>query len=245
MTSLFQNLQVIPGIPLETDEIYSDAELYNKLKELQHDTSEVEAEIQRRRRLKSASKGLAIPYIDIDDLVIIIEDLLSKKSTVSKAFQRREVSGGKFTGWATRAIKYYVEPVKLRQAIGRLLNNRNNISLKLMDKYKVLDIERIVSSRYYPEAWKKIMKLLDIALRFKAKDDQLAVKDQTIADKDNEIKRLQTELLRNNSKDWKHEAIKQKKLGVSVAEIARLLSKGRTTISNYLNEPGIKLLWCP
>ena len=88
----------------------------------------------------------------------------------------------------------------------------------------------------------KIKKQLDIATRLQDKDDQLAVKDKTISDKDSEIKRLETELLRNKSKDWKHEAIKLKMSGVPVTEIAKLLSKGRTTTSTHLNKPDVKLL---
>jgi DNA invertase Pin-like site-specific DNA recombinase len=74
------------------------------------------------------------------------------------------------------------------------------------------------------------------------KDDQLAVKDKTISDRDIEITRLKHELLRGKSKDWQHEAIELYKSGVSKAEIAKRLGKGRTTISNYLNKPDIKKL---
>jgi len=224
-------------MPLEEDVLFSDAELYQKSKELQHAASEINAELQRRRRLKSASKGLDTPYIETNDLIIIFEDLLlqTKKYPVSKAFNQRQTNGKKCTDWAKRAIKYYVEPVKLKQAIDYLLKNRNNTGLRLMGKYKILDIESIINSHYYPEAWKKMKNLLNIAL-------SLQDKDKTIADQASEIEVLKTELLRNKSKDWKHPAIELKKSGKSDAEIGRLLSKSRGTISKYMNESSIKLL---
>ncbi len=240
MASL-KNLQVITGVPLEKDELHR-AELsdqYKKLSASKHATSQAEAEIRRLRGLEAASKGQQPAYIDTNDLTTIIEDLLLNKSPVSKAFERHEINNGKCADWGKRTIRYSVDKNKLTQAIDCLLNNT---SILLMNQYSVLDTNSINNSGTYSAALNKMKKQLGIAQRFQDKDNQLAVKDKIIFAKDSEIERLEKELLRNKRNDWQHEAIKLKKLGVSVTDMVGRLGKGRTTISTYLNEPEVKLL---
>lgn len=241
LMALIKNLLSIPGVADEKDELYR-AELndkYKEVKEAERVLSIKKAELQKIRQLEAKSKGRVPAYINNMDLITIIEDLLLTKSTVRKAFDRHEVNDGKCAEWAKRTIRYSVDKDDLTQAIDCVPNNTR---LLLMKKHSVLDIKSMIKSGSYSEALNKIKRQLDIALRLQDKDDQLAVKDKTISDKDSEIERLEKELLRNKSDDWQHEAIKLKKSGVSVAEIARLLSKGRTTISTYLNKPDVKSL---
>jgi mRNA-degrading endonuclease YafQ of YafQ-DinJ toxin-antitoxin module len=261
-SSTLSTLQTQAGIPPGGNKSHS-AELsdqYKKLNESKIATSKVEAEIRRLHRLQAASKGLKYASIEIMDLVIIFEDLLLNKSPVSKAFDKHEINARKCEEWAKRTKRYSVDKKKLTQAINCLankisaaqlqynrmnnipLNNRNNTSFLLMKKHDVLDITSIVNSISYAAAWKKTKSLLDIAQRLQDKNDQLAVKDQTIADQISEIDVLKKEQLRNKSKDWEEESIKLIRSGVSVTDIAKRLSKGRTTISTYLNKSEVKLL---
>ncbi len=235
------NLQTHVGIPPGKDDLFEaeKRDQYKKVKEAESVLSRERAELQKIRQLEADSKGQQPAYIDTNDLTTIIEDLLLTKSPVSKAFQRHEINDRKCTDWSKRTIRYSVDKSDLTQAIDCLLNNT---SILLMNQHRVLDIKSIVKSDTCSAALNKMKKQLGIAQRLQDKDDQLAVKDKTISDKVSEIERLKEELLRNKSKDWQHEAIKLKKLGVSVTDMVGRLGKGRTTLSNYLNEPDVKLL---
>ena len=104
-----------------------------------------------------------------------------------------------------------------------------------MKDYEVLDVNSMVKSGTYSSGLNKLKKQLTIAQKLKEKDDQLALKDLTIFQKDLEVAKLTTELNRDKSTDWKSRAIDLKKSGVSVTDIAKRLGKGRTTISTYFN----------
>ena len=259
---ILKNLQTLPGIPPKKDELYRDelSKQYKKLRRAKYATSEVEEAIRRLRRRESESKGLKYASIETMDLVIIFEDLLLTRSTVNKAFDRHEVNDRKCAKWAERTLKYRVDKPKLTQAIdslansisvashpemhmrGKQLKNRPNNSILLMKQYLVLDSSSIVKSTSYPAAWKKKKKQLDIALRLRNNDAQLAHKDKTISAKESEIKGLQNELLRNKGNDWKLKAIERKKAGDQVTKIAKLVGESRGTVSAYLNTAEVKLL---
>jgi hypothetical protein len=237
-----KNSLAFPGnLPIEKDELYrkEKSDQYKIIREVNRVGSKAKEELRRLRKLESDSKGLEPAYLDSDDLMRIIEYLLLNKSTVSKAFYQHELKNNLCTDWAKRTIKYPFKKYLLKQAID-LLNH--NTSLLLMEQYSVLDIKSILKSDTYPNALNKMKKQLVIAQSLQDKDDQLAMKDQIISDKDNEIDVLTKELLRNKSKDWKKEAIELKKNGLSVSDIAKQLSKGRTTISTYLNKLEVKSL---
>lgn len=187
---------------------------------------------------KAKANGLEPAYVETNDLIMIIEDLLLTMSPVTKAFGRHEIKENKCKNWATRAITNLDES-NLTEALNHLLYN-NNTFIKLMSDYKILDIKSITKSASYSAGLNKLKKQLKITLMLKDKDDQLAVKDNTISDKDIEIKSLNDELLRNKSNDWKSRAIELKKSGMAKSVIAKQLGKGRTTVSNYLNLPEVK-----
>lgn len=189
---------------------------------------------------KAKANGLEPAYVEASDLIMIIEDLLSTMSPVTKAFGRHEVKENKCRNWATRAITN-LDKSNLTEALKHLLYN-GNTSLNLMSDYKILDVKSITKSASYSAGLNKLKKQLKITLRLKDKDDQLAVKDNTISDKDIEIKSLNDELLRNKSNDWKSRAIELKKSGMAKSNIAKQVGKGRTTVSNYLNLPEVKCL---
>lgn len=189
---------------------------------------------------KAKANGLEPAYVETNDLIMIIEDLLLTMSPVTKAFKRHEAKESKCKNWATRAITNLDES-NLTEALKHLLDNENT-SINLMSDFNILDVKSITKSASYSEGLNKLKKQLKITLMLKDKDDQLAVKDKTISDKDIEIKRLNDELLRNKSNDWKSRAIELKKLGVAISVIAKQLGKGRTTVSNYLNLPEVKCL---
>jgi transposase len=217
------------------------SEKYLVLKMAEWNTSIIKSELRELRIKESTSKGLKPAYIGSPDLIAIIDDLLLNGSPVSKAFKRLEVSENKCEKWAERTIKYSPNKDELTLAINTLLT-KENTQLKLMSDYKTLDMKSIAKSDSYSAGLNKLKKQLITTLMLQNKDDQLAVKDKTISDRDIEITRLKHELLRGKSKDWQHEAIELYKSGVSKAEIAKRLGKGRTTISNHLNKPDIKKL---
>lgn len=217
----------------------SEKHLRIKIAEL--DIYRIRSELRELRKLDSINRGLMPAYIDCHDLITIIEDLLLTGSPVSKAFQRLEASESKCDKWAERTIRYSVDKDMLTLAIDTLLA-KENTPLKLMKDYNILDIKSISKSNTYSAVLNKLKKQLKTTLILQNKDDQLAVKDKIISDRDLEIERLKHELLRDKSKDWQHETIELNKSGVSKVEIAKRLGKGRTTISNYLNKPEIKLL---
>jgi len=189
---------------------------------------------------KAKANGLEPAYVEASDLIMIIEDLLSTMSPITKAFGRHEVKENKCRNWATRAITN-LDKSNLTEALNHLLYNKNS-SLNLMSDYKILDIKSITKSASYSAGLNKLKKQLKVTLMLKDKDDQLAAKDKTISDKDIEIKRLNDELLRNKGEDWKSRAIELMKSGTKKSDIAKLVGKGRTTVSTYLNQPEVKCL---
>jgi len=242
------NLSLPAGVvvPPEKDELFKKeiSDKYKELKEARSIANAIESELRRLRTQESISKGLEPAYLDTSDLISIIEDLLLTKSPVSKAFNRHEVKENKCKGWAKRTIIYSINNDDLTDAINYLLDNRNkkNITLNLIRKYEILDIKNIVKSGSYSAGLNTLKKQLDVAMRLKEKDDQLAYKNKVITDKDGEIKRLETELSRDKSMDWKHRAIELKKLGIKAKEIGDRLGKSRGTISTYLNTPEVKAI---
>ena len=241
MKNILSNLQTTPGIPLEKDELYradlSDA--YKRLAKLNDELRNEEYAIQKLHRLDADSRGVETAYIGRVDLIKIIEDLLANKSQVSKAFERHEVNKGKCAGWARRTIKYSIDKPELGSALDALANNTD---LMLMQKYKVLDVKDIQRSASYSAALTKLKKQLHFAEQLQEKDNQLTLKDQAIAQGQQEIKRLQEELVRNKSGDWKENAIRLARAGNTVTNIRKLLGLSRGTVSTHLNKPEVKLL---
>lgn len=234
-----KNLNTHPGIHPEKDKLYGskNSDVYKRRADAIKHLSDIEYEIKQLHRLDGESRGLEAASIGRVDLVEIIEDLLASKSPVSKAFQRHEVSKSKCTDWAKRTIKYSVNETELRSALDTLANNTDLI---LINKYDVLDISDILRPASYSAALTKLKKQLVIANRFQDKDNELINKDIAIADKDAKIEELMEELVRNKSIDWQQQALKLRQAGTPVTKIALLLSIGRTTVSSYLNSPGVK-----
>lgn len=239
--SINSTLSTKVAIKPEKDELYKDelSKEYSSLKESENKTKAIQGKIRELRALESAAKGLEPAYIQTKDLVSIIEDLLLTKSPVSKVFNRHEQRDKKCKKWAERVIKHSIDKYDFDDA-AHILRHGKNPGLLTMEHYKVLDIKDITKSDNIRAALTKLKKQLAIAETLQAKDNLLAAKDKAISDKDTEIARLNTELLRNKSEDWKQEAIKLKRLGVSVTDIGKQLGKGRTTISTYLNKPDVK-----
>lgn len=240
------NLSLPAGVvvPTEKDELFKKeiSDKYKELKEAQSIANAIESELRRLRTQESIRKGLEAASIDTSDLISIIEDLLLTKSPVSKAFSRHEIKESKCKDWAKRTIKYSINKFELTQAINYLLDNINkkNVSLNLMRDYKILDIKSIANSGAYSAGLNKLKKQLNTTMRLKDKDDQLADKDKIISDKDIEIKKLHEDMLIDKREDWKLRAVELRKVGNTVADIARRLGKGRTSISNHLNSPEVK-----
>jgi len=212
-----------------------------EVKAAQHTFDTARAELRELRREESASRGLEPAFIGTSDLITIIEDLLLTESPISKAFRSHEIRESKCKKWTDRTIRYGVNKKSFSEATDALLN-KGNTQIKLMKDYNVLDIKSIVKSDSYSAGLNKLKKQLKVTLMLKDKDDQLAAKDKTISDKDIEIKRLNDELLRNKGEDWKSRAIELMKSGTKKSDIAKLVGKGRTTVSTYLNQPEVKCL---
>lgn len=227
----------------ERDELYKDeiSTQQQIIKERKLALQKEEIELRKLFSLQAKANGLEPAYMEVNDLIKIIEDILLTGSPISKAFNKHELNGSKCKRWADRTIKQAIDKNDLTQAIDYLCKNKGNTSLSLISQYNLLDTKNILKSASYREALNKMKKQLAIAQKLKDKDDQLALKDLTIFQKDREVDKLITELNRDKSTDWKSRAIDLKKSGVSVADIAKRLGKGRTTISNHLNSPKVKI----
>jgi vancomycin resistance protein YoaR len=242
MKSFLSNLQTIPGIPLEKDKPYR-SEISDQQKLIKKPKAELSAEdskITRLYGLNAESRGVEPAYIDSTDLIKIIEDLLTNKSPVSKAFKWHEVIEGMCADWAKRTIKYSLDKLALNSALDALAKNTDLI---LMKKYKVLDEKDIERSASYSAALTKLKKQLGSARTLQDKDDQLISKDGVIAKKDAVIEKLKEELVRKNSKDWMQRAIELKKAAGSVSLIANQLGRSRSGMSTYLNLSQVKSQW--
>jgi hypothetical protein len=233
------NLQTLPGMALEKDGLYKSeiSDAYKKLAKLKEETSNAEYTLNQLRRLDGESRGLEAAHIDRDDLIDIIETLLSNNLPVSKAFTKHEVNKTKCAGWASRAIRYSVDQTELGSALDLLAQHTDLI---LMEKYQVLDVKDIVKSASYSAALTKLKKQLAITRTLQDKDKQLTDKESTITIRDSEIRVLKEELLRDKSEDWKTRAVTLQQEGVSVTNIAKRLGVGRSTASTYLNSPDVK-----
>lgn len=237
-TMPFSNLQTIPGIPLEKDELnrHELSEAYKRQIKEQAALDRTKMEIKILSKEDALIRGVKPAYINDNDLAAIIDDLLANQSPVSKAFGRHEVNKSLCLNWAKRTIKYPVNELELTNALDSL---RGNINLLLMKNFDILDIKEILRSASYSAALKKLKTQQKITLLLKGKDDQLIKKEIIISDKEAEIERLKTELQRNKSEDWKTAAIRLKKSGVSVSDIAKRLTLSRGTVSTYLNKPEV------
>jgi len=233
------NLNSPPGILPEIDDLYR-SELSEEIKQLKIEVMAVryrKSKLSKLHKQIRESKGLESAYIGRIDLIKIIEDLLTNKSSVTKAFQRYEVNNNKCADWAKDTIKYSADEQELTSALDMLAKNREVI---LMKKYLVLDINDILRPASYSAALTKLKKQLVIANRFQDKDNELNNKDIIIAAKETKIEELKQELVRNKSVDWEEQALTLRQQGISVKEIGARVNKGRTTVSNYLNSPSIK-----
>lgn len=236
-TIKLSSLHAHAGLIHEKDELYR-SELNDGQKYLANAEAEVikaKYYLKQLRRLDAQSRGVEAAYIGTNDLIKIIEDLLAHKSTITKAFERHEVTEGKCKGWANRTKAYSLDEGELNSALDALAKNANII---VMRKYKVLDDKDIGRSTSYSAALTKLKKQLEIAHTFQDKDDQLISKESAIAAKDAEIERLSAELERDKSEDCKQRAIELEQTGITVAEISRRLGKSRGTIYKYLDSPG-------
>jgi hypothetical protein len=210
---------------------------YKIIKEINYDLRVATSNVRQLHRLKAESQGKKAAYIDEEDLTKIIAEFLKSRSNVTAAFKQYALNEGLGEDWAINTKDYFLDAEKLSSA---LFNLTNNTSLILMNNYKVLDVKDIKRSATYSSALTKLKKQQGIAHALQDKDNQLTNKNSVIAAKDAEIEKLNTELQRNKSEDWKSQAIALKQADISVTKIAKRLGKSRTTISTYLNSPGVK-----
>jgi hypothetical protein len=240
---ILSNLSTHPNIKPEKDELnrFEISEQYTNIKLFEQRIKEAEAEIRRLRKQQAGDK-FDPAYIDTDDRVMIIEDLLRTGSPVSKAFDRHELKNKYCKEWAKRTIRYAPNKKHLGKALERLLNGGQSTSLELINKQKVLDQESIGKSSTYGAALNNLKKQFKLSQRLQDKDDHIAKMDITISDKDREIVLLRQELLGKKSIDWQSEAIALKKLGMKVSHIAEKVGMTRSLVSTYLNKPSKKAI---
>lgn len=233
------NINSPPGILPEMDGLYRSeiSDAFKNHGRLKDQASQAKRTLMRLLRQERESKGLEGASIGSEDLVNIIDYLLTNKSSVTESFAQHEVNNTKCAEWASRTITYSINKPVLSGALDALAKNTD---ILLIQKYKLLDLKDILSCSSYSAALTKLKKLLVIANRFQDKDNELINKDSIIAAKEAKIEELKQELVRNKSKDWEPQALKLRQDGLSVTKIAVLVNKGRTIVSNYLNSPSIK-----
>lgn len=178
--------------------------------------------------VEAKARGLEPAYVNTKDLIDIISSVLLTGCPISKAFQARELNAKLCAGWAERAINRRPDADRLNNAIS-CLDPQGKTQIQLMKDYAMLDIKEMIKAKSYREALNRMKKQLAITKELKKKDDK--------------IEKLEAQIAISAGVNWKAKALLLIQQGMSVTAIAPQVGKGRTTVSNYLNEPSIKAQW--
>jgi hypothetical protein len=240
------NLKTAQNIGGEKDELYwnEKKDIYRRIKDIDNERPKLIGELARIQREENKAKGIVPAYVNTSDLIPILESVLQKGGPISKAFREHEQSSNQVNDWARRAITRVPNKDDLLEAL-RYLKETKNSELLLMDKYGVFDIKPIVIVSSYSGALNQIKRQLAIAKQLEQKDIQLLQKDKVIADKKMEITLLNKMLVAQSGVDKKKNSLEIKLLDpqMPIAKIAKLVGAGRTSISEHLHKPEIKVQW--
>lgn len=231
--SQFSNSLALPGnvvLSPEIDSLDPDRlrKAFRDLKKANQNVAVKQAELNAALAERSLANGIKAAFITKVDLSEIISTVLLTGCSITKAFNIREVQAGHSQDWAKRTIMHTPDRFVVQNAM-QMLKPPVIAIIQQMKKYKLLDVKQMHKAGTYSAALNGLKK-------------QLAISN-LLQEKDLEIKRINTLLSNKVGLDWKRVALSHKKSGLTIASIAKLVGKGRTTVSNYLNEPSIRSQW--
>lgn len=243
-----------------------DKKLSNQAKSDEIRELNIAANNKKTEELLAKNPNHIIHKITDKELQEVLDYIINKNYSVSDAWDKMASRNRRHPDWLNK-VKNKTCYMEVKYDLN-FMERAGNPTIILMKKYGTFDLKVFVKASTNNSLMNKIRKAIDKALKEKERiekmEQQLIMKTEQVKRKDNQIiqlsktiteqdkyiveienrnKKLEEGILISENFNWKEEAVRMRKAGMKIIDIALKLNKNRRTISRYFHsDEGKKLL---